>query len=100
MPTPSLTKADPPVCNTAPPIGAIDNSPQLVVTTVLCSQHTDSDINERNMECTDMTSIQAMGAVMVLLIVLLVVMTSGYMYICWNMKKSGRLRTISKQMTR
>ena len=53
------------------------------------------------MECSDMVSIQAMGAMIGILVVLLVVMTSGYIYICWNnMKKGGGLRIISKQMTR
>ena len=52
-------------------------------------------------ECSDMVSIQAMGAMIGILVVLLVVMTSGYIYICWNnMKKGGGLRIISKQMTR
>ena len=52
-------------------------------------------------ECSDMVSIQAMGAMIGILVVLLVAMTSGYIYICWNnMKKRGGLRIISKQMAR
>jgi hypothetical protein len=42
-----------------------------------------------------------MGAVIGILMVLLVVMTAGYIYICWNnMKKRGGLRIISKQIAR
>ena len=89
------------VCPTqTPSLRETNNNPQLVTTTVPCSQHTNND-NDRKMECAYITSIQAMGAVTGLLIVLLVVMTSGYIYICWtHMKKRGGLRIISKQMTR
>ena len=79
------------------------SSPQIMATTAATVQYslsTNSD-NDRKMECSDTVSIQAMGAVTGILVVLLVVMTSGYIYICWNnMKKRGGLRIISKQMTR
>ena len=60
-----------------------------------------NNVKDRKMECSDMVSIRTMGAVIGIFVVLLVVMTSGYIYICWNnMKKRGGLRIISKQMTR
>ena len=80
------------VCPTQTPIGATD--PQLTATTV---QHTNSD-SDRKVECSDRVSVQAMGAVIGLLVALLVVMSAGYIYICWSMKKRGELRIISKQM--
>ena len=115
--TPSLMKADPP---THSPTGATDNNVNtsiktiptscsiwnkattitktstMVITTVLCTNNND----ERKKECIDMTSIQAMGAVTGLLIVILAIMTTGYLYICWNMKKRGGIRSSLKQMAR
>ena len=86
-----FTPATVTVCPTQTP----DPSP----TTVLCSQNTDSD-SDRKLKCSDRVSVQAMGVVVGLLVALLVVMSAGYIYICWNMKKRGELRIISKQMTR
>ncbi len=73
------------VCPT-PSLDPSTTDSQPVATTVLCS---------------DIASIQAMEAVIAIFVVLLVAMTSGYIYICWNnVKKRGGIRIISKQMTR
>ena len=88
--TTSLTKA----ASSTTDLEATD--PQLAATTV---QHTDSD-SDRKVECPDRVSVQAMGAVIGLLVALLVVMSVGYIYICWSIKKRGELRIISKQMAR
>jgi hypothetical protein len=79
------TKATVTVCPT-PSLDPSTTDPQPVAPTVLCS---------------DMASIQAMGAVIGIFVALLMVMTSGYIYICWNnVKKRGGLRIISKQIAR
>jgi hypothetical protein len=72
------------------------SNPHMVATTVPCNCSQPTTNSE--VKCSDS---QAMGAVIGILMVLLVVMTTGYIYICWNnMKKRGGLRIISKQIAR
>ena len=72
----------------------------VVITTAQCTPYASSN-DTLKIECTQMRStILAMGAVTGILVVLLVVMTAGYMFICWRMKKKGGIRITTKQMTR
>lgn len=77
---------------------AIAKTSKLVIATFLCPQYTDC-INERKAERAD-SSVLAMGVMTGLVIILLMVMATGYIFIFWKMKKRGGIWTISSNQTR